>query len=189
MNKRTAFIGAIASLIPLGQILVLGTGTAVTSTALISFASKKAQAEDYYPGKFKAEAYAKVLSEMNKEIEINPKNAEAYQNRGVAKWNLGNSSGAINDYTKVIELNPNNIDLLAAAYANRGDIKRISGHFSGAIIDLNKAIELNPNYTGVYFIRAYARKNSGDNKGACSDWKKAEELGSKSAVITQKKYC
>jgi len=45
--------------------------------------------------------------------------AEEYHNKGNAKVNLGDYRGAIQDYSKAIELNPND----AEAYYNRGNAK------------------------------------------------------------------
>ena len=45
--------------------------------------------------------------------------AHAYHNRGVSKDKLGNYKGAIADYDKAIELNPQ----YASAYNNRGYCK------------------------------------------------------------------
>ena len=49
-------------------------------------------------------------------IELNPNDAEAYNNRGVAYSNKGDYDRAIADYTKAIELNPDYVE----AYSNRG---------------------------------------------------------------------
>ena len=46
-----------------------------------------------------------------------------YHNKGNAKVNLGDYRGAIQDYSKAIELNPNN----ANAYYNRGNAKSALG--------------------------------------------------------------
>ena len=50
MKKRTAFIGAILSLIPLGQPLIVKTGVALSSTGLMLLVSEKVYARDnsYY---------------------------------------------------------------------------------------------------------------------------------------------
>ena len=63
--------------------------------------------------------------------------AEDYNNRGSAKGNLQDYKGAIADYTKAIELNPN----YAYAYYNRGLAKVNLKDYKGAIADFNKAIE------------------------------------------------
>ena len=67
--------------------------------------------------------------------------AETYYNRGNSKINLQDYRGAIADYSKAIELNPNYNN----AYHNRGGAKGNLQDYRGAIADLSKAIELNPN--------------------------------------------
>ena len=53
---------------------------------------------------------------FDKAIELDPKDANAYYNRGLAKSELKQYKEAIADYDKAIELNPKD----AAAYYNRG---------------------------------------------------------------------
>ena len=66
--------------------------------------------------------------------------AEAYNNRAVAKERTGDYKDAIADYDKAIEINPK----FAEAYYNRGIAKESTGDYKGAIADWGKAIELNP---------------------------------------------
>ena len=47
-----------------------------------------------------------ALDDYNKAIEINPQYAKAFNNRGIAKHDLGDKQGALEDYNKAIELNP-----------------------------------------------------------------------------------
>ena len=47
--------------------------------------------------------------------------SEDFFEKGIAKSNLGDYKGAIQDYNKAIELDPN----LAEAYLNRGDRKSV----------------------------------------------------------------
>ena len=68
----------------------------------------------------------------------------AYCNRGSAKNSSGDYAGAIEDYTKAIELDPK----FAVAYCNRGNAKDSSGDYAGAIEDYTKAIELDPKFAG-----------------------------------------
>ena len=57
-----------------------------------------------------------------KSLEINPKDATAYHNRGLVKHALGDMEGAMPDYDKAIEINPD----YAYAYNSRGVAKRKS---------------------------------------------------------------
>ena len=49
-----------------------------------------------------------ALEAFTKAIELNPKYAEAYNNRGIAHLKLGNYQQAIRDYDKAIKLDPKN---------------------------------------------------------------------------------
>ena len=65
-------------------------------------------------------------------------NSEAYNNRGASKAKLQDYQGAIADYSKAIELNPNYIE----AYYNRGILKFILNQKNSACLDWSKAGEL-----------------------------------------------
>jgi len=79
--------------------------------------------------------------------------AEEYLNKGIAKGELGDYRGALQDFDKAIELDPN----LADAYFNRWSAKTIlvvlGDDKEGAIQDLSKAIQLNPNDSRVIALR------------------------------------
>ena len=61
--------------------------------------------------------YDRAIAYFNKAIELNPRDADAYNNRGLAYFEgKGQYNKAIVDYNKAIELNPRS----AAAYNNRG---------------------------------------------------------------------
>ena len=79
-----------------------------------------------------------------KVIEMDPRSAEAYYNRGIVKSKSGDYSGAIKDFDKAIELKPRS----AEAYNNRGVAKKDLKDYLGAIKDYDKAIEINPNTPG-----------------------------------------
>jgi len=98
--------------------------------------------------------------------------AEEYFYRGFDKNSRKDYYGAISDYTKAIELNPNFVN----AYYNRGNAKGNLNDNHGAISDFTKAIELNPNFVTAYFARGYAKGNLNDYHSAISDYTKAIEL-------------
>ena len=116
MKKRTAFIGAILSLIPLGNPLIFKTSLVSSMTGLMLSVPEKINAEtfEYY---FKL-AYEKgqkgdyygAISDYTKAIEIDPQFGKAYYNRGWSKGKLKDYYGAISDYNKALEIDPNDGD-------------------------------------------------------------------------------
>ena len=103
--------------------------------------------------------------------------AEDYFDRAYQKAENGDYYGSISDYTKALELNPDDAD----AYVNRGVAKRKLEDNYGAISDYTKAIELKPDYGYAYHNRSITKEEIGDLKGACDDAKKAVNLGNTSS--------
>lgn len=58
----------------------------------------------------KYEDYTTAISFFDAAIEIYPKYDEAYYQRGQSKYELNDYLGALNDYQKAKDLNPNNDD-------------------------------------------------------------------------------
>ena len=119
MKKRNVFIGAILSLISIGQPLIIKSGVVLSTTSLMLVFPQK----------------------------VNAKSADQYFDIAYEMGNTGNYKGAIKNYTKVIELEPDNY----VAYMNRGWNKSKLGDEYAAISDYNKSIEINPNYALAYF--------------------------------------
>lgn len=72
----------------------------------------------------------------------NPDAANAHANRGFAWKNKGEYDKAIEDYSKVCELEPDS----AEAFHNRAKAWDDKGDFDAAIQDYNKALELSPGH-------------------------------------------
>jgi len=89
------------------------------------------------------------------------------------KLNLHDYTGAIQDYSKAIKLNPKDV----MAYFNRGEAKFNLEDYSGAIQDYNKALELNSYSAWGYWLRGLAKEKAKFTWGALEDLRKAEKLG------------
>ena len=113
MKKRTAFIGAILSLIPLGQPLIIKTGVVLSTNGFLLSVSEKVYAGDnsyYFDLAYdKAERgdHYGAISDYTKAIEINPNYATAFENRGIAKETIGDLTGACSDWRQTVYLSPN----------------------------------------------------------------------------------
>ncbi|MGK7875539.1 MAG: tetratricopeptide repeat protein [Xenococcaceae cyanobacterium] len=103
------------------------------------------------------------------EPPINPNDAKAYFNRGIARRKLGEYRVAIEDYTQAIRINPN----YAKAYNNRGIARRKLGEYQAAIEDYTQAIRINPNYAKAYNNRGIARRKLGEYQAAIEDYTQA----------------
>ncbi len=127
MKKRTAFIGAILSLIPLGQPLIIKTGVVLSTTGFMLYVPEKAIAGDIW----------------------------FYLDRAESKGNSGDWYGAISEFNKALKTDGSSKDLIALSYFGRGA----------------------------------AKEKIRDMKGACSDWRKASELGDKHAAKFLSNQC
>jgi tetratricopeptide (TPR) repeat protein len=124
---------------------------------------------------------AAILEELNqhqeaveaytKAIDIKP-HPWVYNNRGLARSELGDLDGAIADYDQAIKLNPQ----LVEAYGNLGNIHYLSGDLDGAIDYFTEAIKINPQLAEAYLGRGVARSDSGDLSGAIEDYTEAIKL-------------
>ena len=187
MKKRTAFIGAILSLIPLGQPLLIKTGIALITSKIVILNSGSAIAEsaEFYNKrgneKYDAEDYKGAIKDYTKAIKINPQYGDAYYNRGLAKENLKDFEGAISDYTEAIEIYPKGEDA-GDAYHGRGYAKEMLKDFEGAIKDYTKATKLIPENADLYMDIHFLKISLEDFKGAVSARNKSFELYSKDKV-------
>ena len=79
------------------------------------------------------------MNDQTKMNELTYHNPEDYVESGNAKRDLSDYKGAIQEYDKAIEIDPNR----NSAYYNRGIAKRNAGFAEEAIADYDIAIQLN----------------------------------------------
>ncbi len=116
--------------------------------------------------------YNEAIEAFNKAIELNPKDAVAYNNRGAAYGQTGNYKQQIEDSSKALQLNPKD----AVAFNNRGVAYGELGNYEQEIEDCTKAIELNPKLAVAYYHRGVAYQKRGNPKQAIKDKSKAYAL-------------
>ena len=98
--------------------------------------------------------YDEAIAYFNRVIRMNPKNSDAYGNRGIAWHKKGEYDKAIADYSESIRLNPN--VLSGWVYTNRGITWVDKGEYDKAIADYNQALTVESNYANATFATAYS---------------------------------
>ncbi len=86
----------------------------------------------------KSVASTLILADLDRTIELSPRNAMAWYNKGILLFELGDYTSAIAAYTKAIELQPD----MGEAYYNRGYIYLKLGNRPKGIDDLSRAGEM-----------------------------------------------
>lgn len=106
------------------------------------------------------------LIDRFKDPVLQPGNADAYYNRGFERLEIGDYQGAMEDYARAVEINPDR----TTSYNNLGLAKYHGGDVPGAIAHYTKAIELDPNQPVTYFNRAVAYYKIGNYRKSIVDY-------------------
>jgi len=115
----------------------------------------------------------RAIELLDKVIELDPDDAEAYSMRGNAyTTGLNQHNRAIQDFNKAIELDPG----YTKAYNNRGLAYNSLNQNARAVQDFNKVIELDPDDATAYGNRGLVYKSLNQNARAVQDFNKAIEL-------------
>jgi len=105
-------------------------------------------------------------------IRLKPDYADAFNNRGIARFAKGDVEGALQDYNEAIRLKPRHAD----AFYNRGIARSAKGDLEGALQDYNEAIRLKPDHADALNNRGIARGAKGDVEGELQDYNEAIRL-------------
>ena len=111
------------------------------------------------------------------------KTFDEYYADGIIKQDSGDYDGALIEYSRAIELNPN----FVASYINRGLVKQSLKDYAGAMIDYNKAIEIKPDSYS-YMNRAILKHELKEFEFAIKDFDLAMISDNKESSIKDKIY-
>ncbi len=150
-NKMGQVIGVI---VPYGKVK---SSYAIPSTVLIQLLKKSntiesttewqkrtlVRSEAHYILGFQErdnDRFNEAIVHLDKAIMLNPDYSQAYFERGLAYFNLGDFVNAMDALSKTISIDPQDSD----AYTSIGVVKYHFGKTQDAIVDLNRAIKLDP---------------------------------------------
>lgn len=109
-----------------------------------------------------------IKFEAQKDIDNSTKGSSISPEKKLYEYEL-----IINNYNKVIELDPN----FVYAYYNRAEVRSMQRDFRAAILDYNEAIRREPGFPDAYFNRGLNRLQLGEKDKGLFDLRKSGELG------------
>ncbi len=128
-----------------------------------------------------------VLTQESRSSQVSSiesaKIAEESAHQGQKKYGQKDFQGAIEAYTKAIQLKPDD----ATLYPNRGQARRDLGLKKDAIDDYTHAIRVNPNDADLYCQRGTIYQDLGDSKNALADYIQALQLKPDAALTYWKR--
>ena len=122
---------------------------------------------------YRQKNYKEALAELNKAVEIDPRNAEAYYWRGRTLVNLERLDQGMEDFKAAVNFKPD----YAEAYDNLGYLASRRGRLDEGIAYLTKSIELKPENAWALHYRSRLFFSKGDVASAMRDAEKACSLG------------
>ncbi len=112
-----------------------------------------------------------ALADFEKAAALDSSLAEAHTARGLILRSRKNLPGAIEAFTKSINLNPT-VD----GYYQRGQLFEVSGEHQKALKDFDQAIALDRSAPFVYEARSMTRRALGDTAGSAEDREAAQAI-------------
>ena len=133
---------------------------------------------------YKKNRFSKARQELDKAIEMNPQNPEAYFWRARTLIKMVQYDEAVKDLEKVIDLKP----AYSPAYDNLGWLLMLSKRHEESLSYLNRSIELKPENGWAYYMRGRVFSEMGDLNQALNNAKTACKMGYKDACQDVQRY-
>jgi tetratricopeptide (TPR) repeat protein len=128
--------------------------------------------------------YYEALAELNKAIEMDPRDAAVYYWRGRTLVNLGRLDQGVDDFKAAVKLKPD----YAEAYDHLGWLAGNQGQVDEGIAYLTKSIEFKPENAWAFYNRSRLFFSKGDVASAMRDAEKACGLGYQDACKAYETY-
>jgi tetratricopeptide (TPR) repeat protein len=116
-----------------------------------------------------------AIDDYSKAIELDPKEAQSWLNRGNAYFAQEDMEKALADFDTALELSPG----LPAAVIGRGKAHNVRGQLDQAIADYNEALVINPEDVQLLYSRASAYDSIKDYPRAIAEYDKLIALNPK----------
>ena len=136
---------------------------------------------------YKKENLRQAEAHFDKALKLDPQLVSAYYYRGIVHYRQGRYEQAIADCTSAVKINP----LHTEAYNIRALVWLEKGELDRAIKDCDRVLKIDPKNIAAYSTLGVAWLQKGEPEWACSDLRKACDLGRCETLETVKKqgYC
>jgi tetratricopeptide (TPR) repeat protein len=118
------------------------------------------------------EGKSEALDHFNAAIKIKPNSTEGYYARAYYYQNIKDLDKAIQDYTKIVELD----STYTNAHFNLGIIRYELRVIDLAMLDFSRAIKINPKYAEAYYMRGLCEESKSMHEAAIADFEFAMNL-------------
>jgi eukaryotic-like serine/threonine-protein kinase len=146
-----------------------------TGETLIPHQTKDLEAWELYNKAFSLGSLGQLeeaIAYYDRVLELEPKNTNAWNNRGVCCKKLGRTDEALRCYDRAVEADRHN----GSAWSNKGSLLYSLGRFTEAIVHLNKALAIDPTNESSWLNRAMAEDRLGLSEEAIQSYQKFVEL-------------
>jgi len=120
---------------------------------------------------FNLKSYKESEKDCELLLEISPKAFLAWNMKACCEEKQDQFKKACTDFDKCLQLNPNYTE----AWLNKGALELRLKRYDKAITDFTELLKIQPHCENAYYLRGKARYESGDQAGACADWKNIED--------------
>jgi tetratricopeptide (TPR) repeat protein len=182
VHGRTETIGQGGNSVPTGDNLGIPIKTFLATPLVnvgvrspkVTVAKKPKAADLYLQGvdKYRKKDYPGAFLAYTEAIKLNPKYAQAYNNRGALYDDQKKYPEALADYNQALKLDPN----LVITYNNRGFSHVNQKKYPEALADYNQALKLDPNYATAYNNRGALYRVQKKYPEALADYNQALKL-------------
>ena len=117
--------------------------------------------------------------------ELNPESPNLYEQWGLLENKRGNYLNALDYYDKLIEKDQGKPQY----FIGRGNNALAANQIEKADEDFGMALDLDPTLKDAYLQKGNARLLLQDTQGACDNWGRANQLGSKEATNLIYQHC
>jgi uncharacterized caspase-like protein len=118
-----------------------------------------------------------AIRELDRKIQLNPRDANSYYRRGQLYAQYGDYARAVREFDEVVLLNPKD----AEAFNNRCWASAVLGELQSALKDCDRALELRPRYIDAHDSRGLVNLKLGQPSNAIIDYDAALRINPKHA--------